>query len=376
MLVIAAIVAALPVAWRERATWRRIRGFDGPVAALVVLGIVALILAPGPGEGERVFRQVILEPALFYGAISRLFDDALGRRRVALAIVVGGALVSAHGLAQFAIPDQLIDAEGVWRIRGPYPSPNNLALYLDRVVPLSLGLALGTRAAWVVATVGLGAIALGTTYSIGGWAAAGASATFVAWFRSRRLAIAIPLAVTLIVLALAIALRPERILSHFDVTAPSTSGLRILLWQSSIAMALDHPWFGVGLDNFLYFYDPARTDRPYMLLAAWRESSLSHPHNLFLDWWLSLGIGGLLALFWILVRLSRCGIAAIRRGGEERWLAIGIVGAMLASVIHGSIDNGYFLPDLAILWWTLAAMLAGIAERDSGATVGQSRSAP
>ena len=57
-----------------------------------------------------------------------------------------------------------------------------------------------------------------------------------------------------------------------------TGFFRIKLWQGAWHMALDHPWLGVGPDNFLYAY---RTR--YVLPSAWQELNLSHPHNLILD---------------------------------------------------------------------------------------------
>ena len=48
-------------------------------------------------------------------------------------------------------------------------------------------------------------------------------------------------------------------------------------------MARDNWLFGVGPDNFLTHY------RAYMLPEAWREPNISHPHNLLLDAWVSLG---------------------------------------------------------------------------------------
>jgi hypothetical protein len=34
---------------------------------------------------------------------------------------------------------------------------------------------------------------------------------------------------------------------------------------------------------------------------------------------------------------------------------------MLATVLHGLVDNSYFLPDLSIFFWVLCALVEGIA---------------
>jgi O-antigen ligase len=155
------------------------------------------------------------------------------------------------------------------------------------------------------------------------------------------------------------ATRPERVLSHLDLNAESTSGVRVVLWRSALEMLRDHPFFGVGLDNFVYHYNPARGG-DYMDPSAWREPDLSHPHNLLLDWWLSLGVVGAL----LLARIVVVGVRLAREAWHEtvgdpigRALAAGVIGALAATVVHGAIDNSFFLPDLAALWWATLALL-------------------
>ena len=113
-------------------------------------------------------------------------------------------------------------------------------------------------------------------------------------------------------------------------------------------MAKDHPWLGVGPDNFLYAY---RTR--YVLPGGWEELNLSHPHNLVLDLVDAIGAGG-----------AWCGSL-----GHPRWpppclacwcpgpwddaywpLALGLLGGLAATVAHGLIDNSLFLVDLMALF--------------------------
>ena len=65
-------------------------------------------------------------------------------------------------------------------------------------------------------------------------------------------------------------------------------------------MIRDHPFTGVGLDQFLYEYRGR-----YILPAAWQEPDLNHPHTWLLDWWTRLGlVGMLLGLGWWLAGLA------------------------------------------------------------------------
>jgi O-antigen ligase len=365
-----AVVLALPAlarCWRE---WLRPRSLDLALGVVVALGLLALALHPGPGESLRTFRLVIVEPALFYFLASRLLPGRDGALRLAGALIAGGVAASLLGFGQLVTGVGTIEAEGVDRIRGPYGSPNNLGLYLDRVAPLALALALGTaslpgaaapsrllrRALSLAVVVFLAGLAL--TYSVGAWLASGLALAAVLWLSGRR-RLLIGLAGLAAGAALVIVLlRPERVFS------PSTSSIRVLLWDSALRMLRDHPLLGVGLDNFLYLYSPDLAAEPYMHPDAWREPNLSHPHNLFLDWWLSLGLPGALTLLWLLrvaARLVARAWAATAGDPLGRALALGLAAGFGAGLLHGLIDNSFFLPDLAALWWLQLGLLAELA---------------
>jgi O-antigen ligase len=118
-------------------------------------------------------------------------------------------------------------------------------------------------------------------------------------------------------------------------------------------MALDHPLLGVGLDNFLYEY---RTH--YVLPTAWKEFNLSHPHNLGLDFWLRLGLPGLIILLGLLigfVRRARHGCRPLT--GEARLVTLGLAAGMVNFVAHGLVDNAFFLTDLSFAFMLMMALV-------------------
>jgi hypothetical protein len=76
-----------------------------------------------------------------------------------------------------------VDAEGVQRVLGLYPSPNHFALILGRAIPFSLALALAAgpgRALYALDT-GILVLALLATFSGGGWLGTAAAALTVVW---------------------------------------------------------------------------------------------------------------------------------------------------------------------------------------------------
>ena len=95
------------------------------------------------------------------------------------------------------------------------------------------------------------------------------------------------------------------------------------------------------------------------------EPTLSHPHNIFLHVWVSMGIFGLFAFIAVLVlfyRLFACMLSSlhkIQRPGFEqiRWMIVGVGAAMLAALIQGQIDSAFLEQDLSFCFWTLIAAI-------------------
>ncbi|MBI3537239.1 MAG: hypothetical protein HY070_06755 [Chloroflexi bacterium] len=84
----------------------------------------------------------IIEPALLYALIRA---SSLQRRdlyRLIHALILSAVAISLIGLYQLLFTDYVIIGEGVRRVLSVYGSPNNLALYLDRMLPLVVTLAI------------------------------------------------------------------------------------------------------------------------------------------------------------------------------------------------------------------------------------------
>jgi putative inorganic carbon (HCO3(-)) transporter len=95
------------------------------------------------------------------------------------------------------------------------------------------------------------------------------------------------------------------------------------------------------------------------------EPTLSHPHNIFLHVWVSIGIFGLLAFiavlvlfFWLFARI----LISLSKAKSEsdpylRWMTVGVGAAMLAALIQGQVDSSFLVQDLAFCFWMLVTSL-------------------
>jgi O-antigen ligase len=134
----------------------------------------------------------------------------------------------------------------------------------------------------------------------------------------------------------------------------STAFFRRHLWYSAFNLIREHPITGAGLDQFLYWYRSR-----YLLPAAWAEPNLAIPHNVLLNHWVSLGIGGVALLigfqvaFWRKLWRVRQSLA----GGTLLALVLGLAGGMAHALAHGLVDVTYFSINLAFVFFLSLGML-------------------
>jgi len=158
----------------------------------------------------------------------------------------------------------------------------------------------------------------------------------------------------------------------------ASSGVRVKTWLATLEIIQTHPLFGIGLDQF----NPAYQQVMHPALRGTTEQYISHPHNLLLDIWLRMGILGLIAFGWLIIRFYRAvwrrsvdtigfNAEAQRRkeaesGAKQRAYytqelsvsaIIGFAAAMTAALLHGLVDNFYFVPDLAFAFWLGVAVV-------------------
>lgn len=355
------LIVVLVLAWIARALWTHqwplIRGLWLWLPILMIaIGTAAATSADYPKFAWRDLRTVIVEPALLFLALISVARDRTDPRRLGTALVAGAVISGIVALA--LIPSgAIVTDSGPPRVRGLFGSPNNLALIVERALPVAVGLAfaVASRRARAFGWVGVSVlvIVLVLTFSRGAWigALAGLAIALVPVWRRwpRNVQVAAPLVgVGLVALAVVTA-GGERLAQLLRASDAATTA-RPLLWDSAWRMIRDHPVFGVGPDNFLYQY-PA-----YIRPEAWAEPNISHSHNLVLDTWLTLGALGLVVLAMFAVAYARTWRSALQNAiTQDQALVYGLGGTMVATVVHGMVDASFFLPELAATFWVVAA---------------------
>lgn len=126
---------------------------------------------------------------------------------------------------------------------------------------------------------------------------------------------------------------------------------RLRLWKFVFGIIADRPWVFAGPGNF------ANICRSYMT-ANTPDSTMAH--NIFMQLYVELGLYGMAAFAWFLVILIRDAIKNIFNKNIHLTLAIfriGIFSAVFAFIVHNMAGFSFFVPQVAIVWWILCALL-------------------
>ncbi len=399
--------------WPLHTHWKDLRNRLGPLLwpclLFFVAALIACFLAFQRQNALRAFREEILGPLLYVGLVLLCLRTRTDIIRLAVALFSVGVLIACIGVIQFQLFHYTLkaDYDGLIRITTVYGSANNIGLLLDYALPIGLALVM-SRIAWPYRLIA-GLFCLPAFYALylsdsrGSFLLAlPAALIFVIAFalRNRRVLVAGTIIFLLAVIIVG-ALYSNRIVSyvlggHTDANKTSSISKRPYLWMTAANMIHDYPWFGVGMDNWLCHYSnswdnkclypdgrPAHVtsaEPPHPQLHAYligydpktlrptgllEEPGLSHPHNIFLHVWISIGVFGLIAfvtlliIFWWLFVAILLFLHRQKPAGFEhlRWIVVGVGAAMLAALLQGQGDSSFLEQDLAFCLWTLVALL-------------------
>jgi O-antigen ligase len=231
--------------------------------------------------------------------------------------------------------------EVVSRVGGLIGHPNNLALFFDLMLPLSLSLLFcpmpGRIRFFLAVAVFLQLAGLSVTFSRGGIIGSGLGIMALIIFHGARRfgltrAFFMTLAGALLLTALLMVIpNPiEKGLTRTEKTAYGRWPLALIAGD----MIRHHPFFGVGLNNFTHAsrqYDFTREQ----IVAAWN----SPVHNLFLFIGGEIGLVGLIC-FLIFLAQAMAGLISAMRSPDPFILSVagGLFFGLIAFLIHAQVD--------------------------------------
>ncbi len=386
--------------WAYSLSWAELRSRIGPFLIPLVIFFLAaacsILIAYNRTFAFRAFREEVFDPFVYMLLALACLRSRQDVGRLLSALFASGLVIALLGLIQFVFFKHTLALEdGVRRVHAVYGSANSIGLLFDYTLPLGLALCLSQVStklrllALVLLIPFLPVLYL--TDSRGAWFAIALSAIFVVAFSIQNRRFRLIGGIALIALVLIASLFFGTKIINFLIQGHtsqdkgytiSTVTKRVYLWESALQMIHDSPWLGYGMDNWLCHYSNNTVCHTTTIYHYWilkdpktgqptglaDEPALSHPHNIFLHVWVSMGIFGLLALiaalvlfFWLFARILRRLHASSHIPIGERILSramtIGVGASMLAALIQGQIDSAFLEQDLAFCFWTLVVSL-------------------
>jgi putative inorganic carbon (HCO3(-)) transporter len=325
---------------------------------LLIWGLGALLmpLAASPGDSWKLLTDIYLKVVCIFFLLINLLDARARLRSVMKLVVVWGTVLASDAIYSFAsgrFTNNERRIQGL--VSGIFGNPNDLAIALNLLLPLSVALALNNRGwkrffyAACAALLGMGVIA---TFSRGGFLGLLACTAVLLWRigRSKRAATAIGAVLVagsfLMFMPTDYGDRISTILASDQDKTGSSQERRELLKRAA-SLAVTHPVIGVGIGNFhIYSIKEKLAHNAYLEIAA------------------ELGLAGLLAYLALILaplrsmwRVEREALTALHadnaadaaaraRLRESYYLSIALQAALAAYIVctlFGSVQYQWFL---------------------------------
>jgi O-antigen ligase len=338
------ITAGLYVVARWRDGWRRpLRtAFDIPILLLLLAGAMAVAVPEDHRAALGLYRAYFIEPVAIYYVAADLLRRSEDLRRAVLALAVGSslfALLNLVAVGQALLNNTFLVGSAPNAL---YGDANYVAMYLEPPVAFALAFLLYDRtprmrwigAAWLAIT----GAALLLTLSKGSYLALLVlGGVVVMGFKRERW----PLLAGLVVVALLVSRVP--LIAERIATWENSLVGRFQIYGAAIRVLEKHPILGTGLGGFDYTFR--------------KVASQPYPHNIWLTFWVELGLLGLIAFAVIFFGLLWRGWRAWpKTEGFYRVALWGVLGSLVMWGVHGLVDSPYWKNDMSAEFWLLAAI--------------------
>ncbi|WP_338623803.1 O-antigen ligase family protein [Selenomonas sp. TAMA-11512] len=337
--------------------------FDVPVAIFAALGAVSILVSPDPGFSFYNYYNLVGVYLLTYFLVGQRIRTSRELKTICYALLTSLLLVVFYGFSQFVFGIDTNEMKWVdgdafpelkKRIFSTWENPNILAGYLDVMIALAFGFLIKLRNRSMKVLLGvvilLSAACLAMTYARGAVLTIAAVLALYGMLRDWRVLLGVT-AVGAGLLTLDSALY-ERVISVFTQMDTSME-MRIALWDSTVQMIADHPFFGIGWGAYWMVY-PA-----YDFYLEGADVLVVHAHNMYLNYAAEIGVVGALTFFWYFFgTMLRAFLSkAEDTAGFRQGLMLGLALAILSIALNGVTDYVLFNIPSSMLFYLLAAMV-------------------
>ncbi|MCK4744956.1 O-antigen ligase family protein [Candidatus Parcubacteria bacterium] len=340
--------------------------FYKQIILIIAVSYFSIFIAPDFYKAAGLWRAYFLEPIFFFLVFANIIKTKKDLRKIFFSLGISALLVSLFAVYQKItgdfIPVEMWRGASERRVTSFYTSPNAVGLFLAPIIAIYF--------AWLfddfkkeklllnfykilVLLFSLAAVIF--SVSEGAWLGLTAAfAIFLLLIFTKKLNFKITkkffykIAVAIVSLSIIASLCFANLIKDKiqPVLLDTANQNRFILWQESWNFLTQNPKnfiFGAGIFGFPQIQEKFR--------APLKMEPLIYPHNIFLNFWMEIGLIGMLAFIWLILNFFINAKKMLKSG--QRILAIGSISAMVTVIIHGLVDVPYFKNDLAVLFWLI-----------------------
>lgn len=306
-----------------------------PLLVFIIIGIATSILAYNPVKSIFKLLPFIVGICFFHQIAEGRWSNRQLVNFIRISVIIA-FIVSLIGNFEYVYLLYKGASGLALRIKSTTTHPNSLAKFLLAIIPVSITLAVIStefKNKILYAIISLSLIASEMfTISRGAWIALVVAGLLLVIMYKNRWFFAGIIALALVGIAL---LPPEigleRARSIFSLTHPWNFE-RVNVWTASLKIIKDHPLFGIGLNNFQYYY------------AAYKPAAgvevFRHAHNTFLNLAVEMGVAAaLLFIAYLIMVVKR--VVAVRSNDYQQILAKSIVIGTISVLTYGMVEYNF-----------------------------------
>ena len=305
------------------------------------------------------------------------------RRIVGLAFIIvlvgsGEALFGLFQYLQGATAVLGFSIPNIGTVNATYINHNHFAGFLVMIIPLALGLLIGTtnleKKFFVLLLSGIMGAALVLSLSRGGllsfFVAVGGALLCILRKNQRSLNRHWPIYLILVLLVILgvaayvmfVGVSSIAHRSLFETFFPQKEAfeqeIRFAIWHSALPLVKEFPLRGSGLGNFQFVFPRYRPPQ------VPQDSKVYHAHNDYLELWIEMGFPALLLACWAIIRLYREALRSYFQQSDPilTSLILGGLASITALLVHSFWDFNLHIPANALLFFIMLALTTSASQ--------------
>lgn len=319
----------------------------------ILAAIISTVISPTHSRALGELLAYFIQPVITFFFAAFILRGKESKEHFTKFILWFVAIISLYALVQYLT---LLGLPATWwgnanepkRALSIFAYPNAFALFITPLLAYSMPFVFAERQREIVYKIlfVIGIVGLGVSLSRGGWLGLIAAAIVFIILgapKPARKSFLIAAIIGVVIIAIVPNLR-YRVELPFKGEKSTVS--RYSLWHTAEKMIHSSPILGKGLNGFASNFNKYNTDQN---LAA-----LDYPHNIFLNFYVEMGLLGLLSFIGLSIAIFWEGWKMRLRGNIY---GLAIILFLVAIYIHGFADAPYFKNDLALVFWVITGSI-------------------